>query len=89
MQLTVIAVGHKMPGWIQTGVDEYTRRLPAEWRFVLKEVRAIERGSGGNGRNAIEAMAREREKIEAAFPKESWLVALDERGNDVSDAAIS
>jgi 23S rRNA (pseudouridine1915-N3)-methyltransferase len=28
MRLRVLAVGQKMPAWIDQGVDEYARRLP-------------------------------------------------------------
>ncbi|MGZ5781373.1 MAG: 23S rRNA (pseudouridine(1915)-N(3))-methyltransferase RlmH, partial [Burkholderiaceae bacterium] len=30
MQLIIAAVGHKMPGWIETGFTEYAKRMPPE-----------------------------------------------------------
>ena len=35
MQVTVIAVGHRMPDWIENGFREYAKRMPSEWHFVL------------------------------------------------------
>jgi 23S rRNA (pseudouridine1915-N3)-methyltransferase len=41
MQLIVAAVGHKMPAWIDTGFQEYAKRMPPECRLVLKEIKPI------------------------------------------------
>lgn len=79
MKLFILAVGHKMPGWIASGFDEYTKRMPPELRIELREIKP-ELRSGG--RSAESVMAAERQKIEAALPKGARLVALDERGRD-------
>lgn len=31
MQVTVVAVGHRMPDWIESGYREYAKRMPPEW----------------------------------------------------------
>ena len=33
MNITLLAVGNKMPNWISQGYDEYAKRLPPEWRL--------------------------------------------------------
>ena len=85
MQLIVAAVGHKMPAWIETGFQEYAKRMPPECRLVLKEIKPIER----SGRNAETVMAQEKLRIEAALPKGSYLVALDEHGTDLTTIQLS
>ena len=77
MQLLIAAVGHKMPAWIEAGFQEYAKRMPAECRLVLKEIKPVERTSG---RSAETVMAQERTRIEAALPKSSRMIALDEHG---------
>jgi len=77
MQLIVAAVGHKMPAWIETGFQEYAKRMPAECRLVLKEIKLVERSSN---KNTESVMAQERVRIEAALPKAGRVIALDERG---------
>ena len=77
MQLIVAAVGHKMPAWIETGFQEYAKRMPAECRLVLKEIKPVERSSN---KNTESVMAQERVRIEAALPKVGRVIALDERG---------
>ncbi|HYD80979.1 MAG TPA: 23S rRNA (pseudouridine(1915)-N(3))-methyltransferase RlmH [Paucimonas sp.] len=86
MQLIIAAVGHKMPGWIEDGFGEYAKRMPPECRIQLKEIKPIERSGG---RTAETVMAQERVKIEAAIPKGSRIVALDERGRDLSTMQLS
>jgi 23S rRNA (pseudouridine1915-N3)-methyltransferase len=79
MKLVIIAVGHKMPDWIANGFDEYAKRMPPELRIELKEIKPEQRSSG---RNAESVMAAEKQRIEAALPKNARVVALDERGRD-------
>ncbi|WP_186141249.1 23S rRNA (pseudouridine(1915)-N(3))-methyltransferase RlmH [Burkholderia gladioli] len=79
MKLHIVAVGHKMPGWVADGFDEYARRMPPELRIELRELKP-ELRSGGRGAESM--MAAERVRIEAALPKGARLVALDERGRD-------
>lgn len=79
MKLHIVAVGHKMPGWVADGFDEYAKRMPPELRIELRELKP-ELRSGGRGAESV--MAAERVRIEAALPKGARLVALDERGRD-------
>jgi 23S rRNA (pseudouridine1915-N3)-methyltransferase len=86
MQLMIVAVGHKMPAWIEAGFSEYTKRMPPELRIVLKEVKPVERSGS---KTAATAMALERERIEAVLPKGARIVALDERGRDLTSVGLS
>ena len=79
MKLHILAVGHKMPDWIATGFDEYAKRMPPELRIELREIKPEQRSAG---RNAESVMAAERQRIEAALPKNARLVPLDEHGRD-------
>jgi 23S rRNA (pseudouridine1915-N3)-methyltransferase len=86
MQLVIAAVGHRMPSWIETGFQEYAKRMPPECRILLREIKPIDRSGG---RSAETAMAQERLRIEAAVPKGSALIALDERGRDLTTVQLS
>ncbi|MFJ9450611.1 MULTISPECIES: 23S rRNA (pseudouridine(1915)-N(3))-methyltransferase RlmH [unclassified Herbaspirillum] len=86
MQLIIAAVGHKMPGWIESGFNEYAKRMPAECRVLLKEIKPIERSGS---RTAETVMSQERSKIEAALPKGARVVALDEHGKDITSMQLS
>lgn len=86
MQLTIVAVGHKMPAWISKGFDEYAKRMPPELRLHLKEIKPVERSGS---KTAATAMALERERIEAALPKGSRRIVLDEHGDDLTTVQLS
>ena len=86
MQLIITAVGHKMPAWIESGFNEYAKRMPAECRILLKEIKPIDRSGS---RTAETVMAQERSKIEAALPKGARIIALDEHGKDITSVQLS
>jgi len=86
MQLIIAAVGHKMPAWIETGFQEYAKRMPPECKLVLKEIKPIDRASN---KNAEAVMAQERNRIEAVLPKGGRMIALDERGQDLTTMQMS
>ena len=86
MQLVIAAVGHKMPAWIEDGFGEYAKRMPPECRILLKEIKPVERSGS---KTAETVMALERSKIEAAIPKGSRIIALDERGKDLTTVQLS
>lgn len=86
MQLVIAAVGHKMPAWIEAGFAEYAKRMPPECRLQLKEIKPVDRSGS---RTAETVMAQERTRIEAAIPKGSRIVALDERGKDITTVQLA
>ncbi|HVK94573.1 MAG TPA: 23S rRNA (pseudouridine(1915)-N(3))-methyltransferase RlmH [Noviherbaspirillum sp.] len=86
MQLVIAAVGHKMPAWIEDGFAEYAKRMPPECRIQLKEIKPVERSGS---KTADTVMALERAKIESALPKGSRIIALDERGKDLTTMQLS
>ena len=75
MKLTVVAVGHRMPAWVDAGVADYAARLPADARFRLVALKPAPRGGP-----VERVLASESERIEAALPPRCLRVVLDERG---------
>src|SRR5216117_887486 len=86
MQLTIAAIGHKMPAWIDAGFAEYAKRMPNECRLYLKEIKPVERSSN---KNAETVMVLERKRLEAAIPKGSRVIALDEHGKDITSQQLA
>lgn len=80
MKLYVVAVGQRMPAWVEAGFDEFARRMPRELPLQLIEVKAEPRTTG----KTVEAMmAAEAARIEAVLPVRCRRVILDERGADL------
>jgi 23S rRNA (pseudouridine1915-N3)-methyltransferase len=86
MKITIIAVGAKMPGWVDTAWDDYAKRLPADWSVQLKEIKPEPRTSG---KTAAQLMAAEAKRIQSAIPEQALRIALDEHGKDLSTDKFS
>ncbi|MBK6321322.1 23S rRNA (pseudouridine(1915)-N(3))-methyltransferase RlmH [Candidatus Aalborgicola defluviihabitans] len=85
MRLLIVAVGQRVPDWAQTAWDDYAKRFPRELQVELKAVKTEPRGS-----KTLETLyAAERARIEAAIPKGTRIVALDERGTTVTTLALA
>lgn len=85
MRLLIVAVGQRVPDWAQTAWDDYAKRFPPELRVELKAVKTEPRGS----KTLEQLYAAERIRIEAAIPKGSRIVALDERGTALTTVALA
>jgi 23S rRNA (pseudouridine1915-N3)-methyltransferase len=77
MRLVVVAVGQRQPAWARDGFDEFAKRMPADSRLELIEVKAEPRDGG---KTAAQVMANEAQRLRGALPKGGWVVALDEQG---------
>ncbi|HVL54964.1 MAG TPA: 23S rRNA (pseudouridine(1915)-N(3))-methyltransferase RlmH [Burkholderiaceae bacterium] len=86
MQLRVIAVGARMPAWVDQAVDEFARRLPPEFRLEWRTVKAEPRGASGA---PDQWRSREAQRIRDALPAGARLVLLDERGDDIGSEQLA
>ena len=77
MNITVLAVGTKMPRWVDEAVAEYAKRFGRDVAYALKEIKPEKRGAGVN---AAQGMVAEEKRILEAVPQGAFLVVLDERG---------
>ncbi len=86
MNIHLIAVGDRMPAWVQQGYDEYARRMPRECTLRLIEI-----APGKRGRNAdiARAMREEGQRMLAAIPKGTRVIALEVNGRDWSTEQLA
>ena len=85
MRLTIVAVGMKVPDWAQTAYDDYAKRFPSEIKIELKAVKTEPRAS----KTLDTLLLAEKSRIEAAIPRGTHIVALDERGTNVTTVALA
>jgi 23S rRNA (pseudouridine1915-N3)-methyltransferase len=85
MRLQIVAVGQRVPDWAQTAYDDYAKRFPPELKVELKAVKTEARAS----KTLENLLAAERSRIEAAIPKGMRIVALDERGSNITTVALA
>lgn len=74
MKIQLIAVGNKMPKWVQQGFDEYQRRFPKDMPLELVEVPA---GKRGKNADIARILQKEGEAMLAAVNRGSRIVTLD------------
>jgi 23S rRNA (pseudouridine1915-N3)-methyltransferase len=85
MKLNIISVGHKMPVWVESACVEYMKRMPRELSVQLVEIKPDKRASGKNYEVVQEAEAK---RILEVVGKD-YLVALDERGQEVTTLQLA
>lgn len=85
MKLLIVAVGLRVPEWAQTAWDDYAKRFPPELKVELKAVKTEPRGS----KTLPNLYAAERQRIEAAIPRGTRIVVLDERGTSLTTQALA
>lgn len=86
MKLWIVAVGQRTPAWIEAGYEEFVKRMPREMPVQLVEIKPEPRG--GN-KNVDSLRAAEAARIRNALPARARVVALDERGEDVTTGQLS
>lgn len=85
MKLLIVAVGLRVPDWAQNAWDDYAKRFPPELKVELKAVKTEPRGS----KTLANLYAAERQRIEAAIPRGTRTVVLDERGTALTTQALA
>jgi 23S rRNA (pseudouridine1915-N3)-methyltransferase len=86
VRFLVVAVGDRMPAWVDTAFAEYAKRMPRRARLELVAVKPEPRTTG---RSPQQMMAAEAGRIRAALPEGCTLVALDERGRDLTTRELA
>jgi len=82
----LLAVGTRVPAWVQTGFEEYARRLPGPYRLLLTEITPARWTKACD----VERLKREEGlRLLDAIPKQSFVVALDARGRMRTSEALA
>ncbi len=81
MRIRLIAVGTRMPEWVETAFRDYAGRLPHECRLELTEIAPALRSKNTD---IARAKQQEGEKILKALPRDALVIALDERGESLT-----
>lgn len=86
MQIHVVAVGTRMPAWVNAAYREYAKRLPAQFRLHLREV-----APGRRGKNAdiARVLRDEGARLLAAVPRGCRIVALEPNGRQIDTPGLA
>jgi len=86
MKIQLIAIGTKMPAWVEKGYHEYARRLPKEFKLELIEISA---GKRGKNADIPRILKKEGELMLAAIHPGNKIVILDVTGHAWNTAQLS
>src|SRR5438093_4862309 len=85
MKLRIVALGHRMPAWVNAAFEADARRMRAEFALELLEVKPEPRS---RWRTLAQILTAEARRIAAAT--KGWrVVALDERGQAWTTARLA
>ncbi|MCC2615813.1 23S rRNA (pseudouridine(1915)-N(3))-methyltransferase RlmH [Aestuariibacter halophilus] len=77
MRIQLVAVGTKMPAWVEQGYQEYARRFPSDMPLSLLEIPAQKRGKNADIKRILD---KEGDATLAAIPKGNRIVTLEVTG---------
>jgi len=86
MRIHIIAMGDRMPAWVEQGYQEYARRLGSEIQLQLHELSPEKRGKSADTRRILD---KEGERILQTIPDGSEVVALDRQGRELPTADLA
>lgn len=86
MKINIIAIGNKMPGWVEDASQDFVKRMPSEIKINSILLPLIKRGKNPDIPRIVRDESR---KLLAAAPKDSVLVVLDVLGKSVTTMKLS
>jgi 23S rRNA (pseudouridine1915-N3)-methyltransferase len=82
-----MAIGTRMPDWVDAAFNDYWRRMRGLWKLELIELPTASRRQCGGA--AHSAMSAEAQRILALLAPRDFVVALDERGSERTTVELS
>ena len=86
MQIKLIAVGTRMPKWVEQGYQEYAQRMPNLCSLELVEIVAKKRGKNAD---TARILRDEANALKAAIPNGSLTIALDRKGKHIDTESLA
>lgn len=86
LDVQIVAIGTRMPSWVEAGVSEYLKRIPRGVTLRMVELSSGDRGKGGSAATARETEA---ELILAKLSGVDRVIALDEKGKSVQTKQLA
>jgi 23S rRNA (pseudouridine1915-N3)-methyltransferase len=86
MKCRLIAAGTRLPAWVNSGFQEYQKRLRTPLVLELQEISVATRSAGDNPQRAVQ---REGADMMAVIGKDDYVVALEIAGKPMSTEQVS
>ncbi len=86
MKIKLLAVGTRMPAWVESAVEEYCKRLPADFSLHIREIPSALQGKNPDIRAG---MKKEAQAMQRNIEKNDHVVALDVGGKSLSTEKLA
>ena len=86
MKIKLVAIGTRMPSWVEIGFSEYTQRMPPICQVEMVQIVAHKRGKNAD---TARILRDEAEKLREAIPRGYLTIALDRKGKTVDTLALA
>jgi 23S rRNA (pseudouridine1915-N3)-methyltransferase len=86
VRITALAVGTRMPAWVNDGVQNYQKRMPRHIEFGFQPLAAAPRTSGST---PATQRRKEGDTMLKALDDSAYVIALDERGTSWSSTDLA
>ena len=83
-RLRIVAIGNRMPGWVQAGFEEYRKRLPRDFALELRELALARRGA-----DTVRGIEEEGQALLGALAPDELVVALEVGGQPWSTEELA
>ena len=77
MEIQLLAIGTRMPAWIDQGFAEYAKRFSGDCKLVLREIPSPRKS---RSEDAQRVKRLEGQRLLASVATDSYLIALDQHG---------
>ena len=85
MKLKLLAVGTRMPDWVEAGFEEYRKRMPAELKLELIEIPLSPRGKGLSN----QSKDNQGQALLKLINRQDRVIALDVLGKSMSTESLA
>ncbi|MFA9486507.1 MULTISPECIES: 23S rRNA (pseudouridine(1915)-N(3))-methyltransferase RlmH [unclassified Moraxella] len=89
MKLRILSVGHKMPSWVQAGIDEYAKRIQPMMNTEIVEIAPAKRHKNPSLADIDKYKQQEGQAILAARHPKEKLWVLEVKGKMLSTEGLS
>ncbi|ASK77785.1 23S rRNA (pseudouridine(1915)-N(3))-methyltransferase RlmH [Paraphotobacterium marinum] len=86
MKIQVVAIGTKMPKWVNEGIFEYTKRFTKDCPITFTELPLTKRNKNSNLKSIIQ---NEGKLILSSIQKNSIIIALDVYGSNMDTEQLA
>lgn len=86
MEIQLLAIGTRVPAWIDQGFSDYAKRFGGDCKLIVREISSPRKSRSEDARRVKQL---EGQKLLASVSADTYLIALDPRGVHLATDAVA